>query len=429
VEDVRARFKDHSGFDLDEEQVFLVGSNPLPIVVAALALRPERGVHLIYTAEVKSRTERIAALLEEKGVQVRSLVPLNDPRSGPRIREALDAGFGTIDWTQVGLHYTGGTKPMVAEVHAHWSARRKCAAQASYLGDDAVLRFDSKGSPIEISLRHAPRLELAELTRLHADITPEHGDEHKEPRRLTVAEKIHAFVREHEFKAYRDLLPPIYGEKRDIYLEPSKPALRALSFNVACAQSFRDGAFGEWPCQGLCAVLGVEGATLDDLGAFLADTTRDKKKRRLDVVTWLWGKWLEVWLAGVLQTARDHAGGPLFHEVRQNVEMKRKSETESFFEADVVALRGHRAFLFSCTVDATKRLVKSKLFEAAQRTTQLGGDHARFAVVSFYPHPDVICKEIAEDGWQGYDTARSFGWDDLASADALLGNVLPWVLG
>jgi hypothetical protein len=70
VEDVRKTFRDHTGVELDEEQVVLVGSNPLPVVVAALALRPARGVHLIYTAEVEKRTLRIAELVEQKGVPV-----------------------------------------------------------------------------------------------------------------------------------------------------------------------------------------------------------------------------------------------------------------------------------------------------------------------------------------------------------------------
>jgi hypothetical protein len=450
VEDVRKTFRDRTGFELDEEQVLLVGSNPLPVVVAALALRPERGVHLVYTAEVKPRTERIAEMLKAKGVQVRSLVLLNEPRSGARIREALAAQFGHVDWTKVGLHYTGGTKPMVAAVHAHWSALRKCAAQASYLGDDAKLRFESERSPTEISLRDDPQMTLAELTQLHAGITPERSDEHEKQSHADLARKIHAFVRESScFDDYRRLLPPIYGSRQDIFVSliPKKDAearkletlqfriddmRKAESFDLTSERNFRSEAFGGPHYSALCEALGVPGATLDDVGDLLHQGSRpskaeDLRERRLSDTKWLWGKWFEVWLAGVLQTARDDKDDPLFHEVHQNVELKR--DGKPFFEADVVAVRGHRAFLFSCTVDATRSLVKSKLFEAGQRTAQLGGDHARFAVVSFHRDPDKIRKELEEDGWAGYDTARSFGEADLASADVLLAKIRLWVLG
>jgi hypothetical protein len=434
MNDIRATFRDHAGFDLHEEQVLLVGSNPLPVAVAALALRPAMGVHLVHTPDVARRTERIAALLITKGITVKSQPLLNDPHSAPLIQQALDAAdFGHIDWTRVGLHYTGGTKPMVTQVHAHWSAKRGCPAQASYLGADATLRFENRGSPAQVSLRDTPVLSLAELTQLHTGLTPELGDEHRHESSLAVAGKIHAFVQKPAgFDAYRKLLPPIYGENQDIFLQKDRQSLRrAKSFDLAHDRNFGDEAFGGWPCQPLCEAIGISGATLDDVGDSLHEGSRPSKKkdmqeRRLGDAQWLWGKWLEVWLADVLESARDDDNGPLFHEVHQNVELKR--DRQSFFETDVVAIRGHRAFLFSCTVDKKNRLVKSKLFEAGQRTVQLGGDHARFAVVSFHGNPDSVVRELEEDGWEGYDTARSFGQADLASADVLLAKIRPWVL-
>ena len=170
MNEVKQKFKDATGVELDDEQILLVGSNPLPIVVAALALQPAGGVHLVHTAGVVPRVERIAALLQARGVRVASTPCLNDPHSAPRILEALAADFGHVDWSRVGLHYTGGTKPMAAQIHAYWNARRGCLAQASYLDTDAVLRFESGGSGARISLRDAPRLTLDELTDLHMGV-------------------------------------------------------------------------------------------------------------------------------------------------------------------------------------------------------------------------------------------------------------------
>jgi hypothetical protein len=71
--------------------------------------------------------------------------------------------------------------------------------------------------------------------------------------------------------------------------------------------------------------------------------------------------------------------------------------------------------------------VKGKLFEAAQRTAQLGGDHARFAAVSFYADPETIREELEENGWEGYDTAESFGKDDIRNPDRLVDKVRDWM--
>src|SRR5262249_27109475 len=156
--------------------------------------------------------------------------------------------FEGVDWKGVGLHYTGGTKPMVARIHAHWSERRGAPEQASYLGDDAVLRFESRGGTAEISLRGWPELTLSEITWLHTGIKPTFGDAHDKKKRYHgVAEKIHAFVREHKITAYRELLPPVYGGDRHIYLDQSGPPLMANSFHLASADNFKaEGGFVKW---------------------------------------------------------------------------------------------------------------------------------------------------------------------------------------
>lgn len=437
--DVRKSFRDGTGCDLDEEQILLVGSNPLPVVVAALALRPSRGVHLVHTGAVVGRVERITKLLEAKGIPVHPPLALSDPYSAPRIREDLHAGLAHLDWRRVGLHYSGGTKPMAAAAHAYWSKLRQCPPQASYLGADAFLRFENEGRATEVSLRDDPRLTLAELTELHTGLKPDLGDEHKKEviidagkpteqkytPQLTAARKIRAFIEDKGFDAYKALMPPIYGTRPDILLEGVK--LKG-DLNLADPENFGDDAWGKRSSGPLCEVLGIPGTTLDDVGNHLrgepAPTSQKKRqKRRSDDAKWLWGNWLEVWLAEILARARDDDGGLLFHEVHQNVELQRAGK--SFFEADVVAVRGHRAFLFSCTVDSTNGLVKHKLFEAGQRTAQLGGDHARFAIVSFHRDPDQVRDQLTEEGWDGYDTARSFG---VTSADELVAKVRLWVL-
>lgn len=131
----------------------------------------------------------------------------------------------------------------------------------------------------------------------------------------------------------------------------------------------------------------------------------EKKTARLKNAQWLWSNWLEVWLADQLTNAKTDDGKSLFHEVSQNVEVGTEPDK---FEMDVVAVRGYRVFLFSCTVDS-KNHVKSKLFEAANRTARIGGDHARAGLVSLHERPYEVLQTVREEHWQGYDTLRLFG--------------------
>ena len=84
------------------------------------------------------------------------------------------------------------------------------------------------------------------------------------------------------------------------------------------------------------------------------------------------------------------------------------------FEIDVALVRGHRLYVISCTTDTTLGLCKSKLFEVAMRARQLGGDLARFALVSLLhgAHIDQLKNDVA-DVWEAPNPPRAFGMDDL----------------
>ena len=96
-------------------------------------------------------------------------------------------------------------------------------------------------------------------------------------------------------------------------------------------------------------------------------------------------------------------------------------------QLDVVAMRGARVFLFSCTVDSTKSLVKSKLMESRMRAEQLGGDLARYAVVSFSKTPDSILREVQADGFAGYNDAQVFGLTHFQDLPTFEEKLCTWV--
>jgi hypothetical protein len=57
-------------------------------------------------------------------------------------------------------------------------------------------------------------------------------------------------------------------------------------------------------------------------------------------------------------------------------------------------MQGHRLFYISVTTDASKKLNKSKLFEAYVRAQQLGGDQAEVGLVTFYKDSARLVREI-----------------------------------
>ena len=59
-----------------------------------------------------------------------------------------------------------------------------------------------------------------------------------------------------------------------------------------------------------------------------------------------------------------------------------KNGKDAKFEVDVVASKNNNLYLFSCTTDKKKGIVKNKGFEAKERATQIGGKNAKAIIVS-----------------------------------------------
>jgi hypothetical protein len=141
------------------------------------------------------------------------------------------------------------------------------------------------------------------------------------------------------------------------------------------------------------------------------------------VTQWLYSLWLEVWVREQL-TSFVHEGRSLFDEVHANYELPvdRTDTREADFELDVIGVRGHRVFYFSCTVDSKKPLVKSKMFEAIHRAERIGGELARACVVSLHQNPTDVLRTIhQEEIWEGLDRYRLFGLDHVIAKSAACG--------
>ncbi len=390
-----------------ESLIVTVGSSPLPVVVSVLYLEPTR-VFLVYTPDVSRVVRRVCDHLGRKlpGCE-RNLVEIPDHRSAARIHARLEGLKASCPSS--GLNYTGGTKLMAVHTHRFWTDHGGKPRDASYLGGDGRLYFDDQTRD-PVAGKDLPALSLAELRDLHfGDKLHKQADEHLDTKRLNLATRIWHIVCQDGFAAYREHLPPLYGENGDINIKGYDLTCSVKAdWNAARKQNFEErSVFSKKDLSGLFKMLGVEATDIDGFGRWMdGEAYEGKAKTRLEYAQWLWSGWLEVWLADRLAKAQNEDSTALFDEVHQSVRVGKEPDD---FEMDVVAVHGYRTFLFSCTVDHKNYLVKSKHFEAAQRTDRIGGEHARAAVVCLHKKPHEVLRTVQEEHWPGYDTLRLFG--------------------
>ncbi len=431
---LRDHLRDAGIRDTEIELTVLVGSNPLPPVVAVLALLPCK-VHVVYTAQVKIRADRLIDFLKKKELKIGEQLPLSSENDPASLRVQFEAFFQAHPG---GLHYSGGTKAMAVHAHAAWQKVRKTEKNyepwmGNWLGSDGKLYFD--GAVGFWSLLDEPKLTFGEIWNLHTGTRPACKNEHREPEKLAIARRI-AQLNQQKLEEYRKSLPRIYASTVPVVALCEKPAvfLKVEAINLARYENFKEGnpainALLE-PTGSLHSLLFEETpGTYDDVVTRLdGKVGKMTAKRRCDAAKWLYGEWLEVWLADVLAsiTESDSSEVGLFDEVVQDIKVE---DNPNALQIDVAAVRGNRVFVFSCTVDESKPLVKSKLFEARMRAEQLGGDLARFAVFSFYKKgAEAILEEVAAEGFAGYGDARSFAWEHFTDTEKLNTDLRQWVL-
>jgi hypothetical protein len=125
------------------------------------------------------------------------------------------------------------------------------------------------------------------------------------------------------------------------------------------------------------------------------------------------GDWLEIWTERLI-------GGLIREDANSSIHVSLYCRRENrLFEIDVVAIYKHRIYVISCTISHKLDKCKSKLFEVALRSRQLGGDLARSAFVCLIygeddqgAYIDQLRNDI-KDFWDTPNTPRVFGLDHL----------------
>lgn len=377
--------------------ILLVGSNPLPNYLSACALRPSR-LALVYTKETEDAKKRLQAKLKEildKDLEyIDALV--QDAADATAVQRAIAPllSGGTDSYGSRGemlLNYTGGTKVMAAHAHMAFLHHTNDKKNASYLdeggkGRQPRLRFDDGR---EKSLTDFPDFPLNLQTILSL-----HGIQctARTPKDPAPTEKD---AREILCKVLQDvpLAAALYCERERLeeYSNPIKAVpepFRADRYGLALSQPI-------FPTE-----------QLNGLG------TRDSRESWFKQwCKFIGGEWLEECVGEqIRQLKLDPAP-----EITVGVNACRGAK-KTALEVDIAVVRGHRSYFISCTTDTTKSVCKSKLFEVAVRSRQLGGDLARASLVCL-ADDGVVSKlqEDIDDVWGASNTTKIFGHSDVRS--------------
>ncbi|MEZ4726047.1 MAG: hypothetical protein R3E79_02810 [Caldilineaceae bacterium] len=361
--------------------LYLLGQIHYPIHVAIQLLRPASGhVYFVHTAETRVIADRLCAATGLKAGKETTKIPVTDASANEIISKVYQHATGK---TELGLHYTGGTKRMALYTQ---QAILKAADQYGYL----------------------PTWSYLDARTLSLYIEKAGGNTHILPAAFAVQPSTATLLALHGCTASSTLGTPIAD-----YLTGLYPALVQTPYEVFRQwwDKAKHGMRGRMeqivlPHGSLLAPLadywnGVE--TVGDLASQWQTTVGE-------LARWFDNLGLEDYTLWSLQQKQQVTA---VHETAMNLKAK-----ELGFEFDVIALRGYQLFAISCANADKKDQLKLKLFEAFVRARQMGGDEARVAVVCRAPAhdsqrtPAVIEQEIRNE-WDREGKIRVFGEEHL----------------
>ncbi|MDN5850913.1 MAG: hypothetical protein L0H63_14965 [Nitrococcus sp.] len=406
--------------------LLLVGSNPLPDAVAArlLAHRTSTTISLIGSRSLDEVTERLRRWLEGDGFQqVEKAAPVDEADAGS-IASAVWEELQRVDALQVGLNYTGGTKVMA--VHAYravleaWrqtgTPRGRAEPVFTYLDAHSLSMVSDPRDPKSGAPSARKCVALATSLQFEHDLLALHGWQFK----CTPGTAA--------------LLPTSAAELADIYCRKNGANWRTWVDQKLTPSTRRAGSLCPWPSdptlQGLANTLqeeldltGSNGFALTGADALSAVASAGSGKPPTTLYEWLHSKWLESWALKALQDNRNSSD---LHDLLMNVKAQLVKDPHTYFELDVVAMRGYRLFAFSCSTSTGKGDLKLKLFEAYLRARQIGGDEARVALVCCSDNPDKVRQEAERDLHVQGEPIRVFGRDHLKNLAYHIGKWIPY---
>jgi hypothetical protein len=416
--------------------LLLVGSNPVPNAVAGKLLTAQGGtITLIYSRASFPLAKRLKSWLADAGYSNEHIgfreVDESDAASVySQVNEVLveydrdHAGTNRMRTARTGLNYTGGTKVM--SVHAYrtleqWARKGSADAVFSYLDARTLhMRFEQSRQrpPDSLYVGREVTISVRDLIELHNWKLPQEPiTEPTLPESAAALLAIHSSATDAAIwsewlqnQLYRNARK-LKGIDPPFWVFQKGQEVKDLPEQFAVKQARHDADWEKdtqlqklelsWPdLPNLCAAMKHE---LGQGSAEILKLTAGKEANRFRHETafckWLDGLWLESAVLSALQGSAQE-----LHLSSCSMGLKPSAmdsgEDRELFEFDVVAIRGYQLFAFSCTTEGSKKyLLKQKLFEAAVRARQMGGDEACIALVCCAPQDmaDALEKEMGYD--------------------------------
>lgn len=401
--------------------ILLIGSNPLPNYIVGKYLtqkgRSEADVlpepdHVILVHS--DDTEKFAKRIGDDLAVTIHYVNLKTEERNPSvivkmIQDKLTEIAKPHEISSVHLNYTGGTKPMSLYAQIAIAEINKQDAFKIILSDidpnnhKIVLR-NKPDYPLSGDLLDHVKVSIEKVLELHYMKTVTPGVQMTTIPSNDLMEFSCCAIDNYK-KNQKDILKTF--EKLKIFGRSCKDRERNINRNMS--QSDFDNAFNRITTQ------------FPSLTNFF-NHIQGNPCPKLTFIEFFKGKWLEDFVLNCLTNLKI-TQNVLLDEIRKGVEASHGNRKT---ELDVIAIRGYKLFLFSCTTSPEIPFVKQKAFEAIYRAEQLGGEHAKAIVVSLMYNTydaknqftgDHNLEELKKDLMQ-FDAARNcrvIGIDELHS--------------
>lgn len=392
----------NGGLNLDaiEELILLVGHNPMPLYISIAALHP-RVVHWVYSEETRARKDDLMRVVRSNwpDIQHKDGYCIDDPYSPRSVAEAMSRLPNGVS----ALNYTGGTKVMTVHAHSYWMNKLGGTERGSlYIdGKNGFIRFDSgedvdlEPCNIKVSVDDAIDMHGLSPDGIRSGYSEKTGIRPEHWRKLAEW----AVNDSKSVSSLYELCKKLRGYPGQAIKEPID--LRSILPEDVIPDF---AAQNDWP-------VGSSKSVAEKWGCFLT------------------GDWLEDFVAEVLETVSETFG--LDMTVAKGVSPKtRELKGCGDSELDVLAVRGYRIFLVSCTTDVTSDVIKRKCYEALNRVQSIGGGLARASVVCLSAHQTAQeVEKKAKIAWQGEEgTITVFSKEDVSkwlSGDYM--NLVDWL--
>ena len=389
--------------------ILLVGSNPLPSYIVgdylmkkgraeAKKALPEPGkIILVHSKDTEKFAKRVSNKLNIQPEP--EYVDLNTDERNPcvivkGIQGKLDELAKADVINTIHLNYTGGTKPMSlygSIAVNEWIEKEKKKDKIKVILSDIdpnnhkiVLR-EKPDYPLDGDMLDVVKVKTDTVLDLHDMKTVHAGVQH-----LTIPipeDRLMEFAYQAIIK-YRNNQKQIFQIFSKIKIRGRSSQEKERSINRQIPQTDFQANFNQISTE------------FPSLGNF------DFNQGKLPFIEFFTGKWLEDLVLNTLTKLK--AATPI-DEIAKGVEASYGNRKT---EIDVIAIRGYKLFLFSCTTSQEIKWVKQKAFEALHRAEQLGGEHAKLIVVSLMHNRRVQGNSFTEDN--NLDELKK----DLAQFDA-----------